>query len=754
MGIFSFFISVSLVIVIICGVAYALAFFIRETNHDSGSNIPEQNSKKDVGQSEPVGTLPITTSVDEEKYDISSADKAVENIESLGKEINSPIAVETEQEPEVVNIENENIIAIADDITSESPIEEKEIEHQPLLIEGDQNNTPDLPDKTRVKDPIKAPGRYPGIENKNSQWRDSKPRNPKPEIVCWEKGRQWILAVELPKELYNNGDVVVIQNSSPLEKDSSREYCWHLAQAFGKVSIHSNEIFEIDLSKEEENHLLFKLSGENRREGRLVKLPSSGDYLVVVPAGWKITNDIVVSNEQINVRYQAYWHIFDMADNRKMVFSTSKGEKKIQSKAPMFRLIGSRVDDASETMGTLFVENPPRIGAHDIADWNDVGAIIIGEIGGSKWRAEVPLTLEVATQNLPTEVLEKQSGWYFLRFYDRHDELMENLDFRFVRGLKKIKIPHLQPFPELEDRHETVQVEIMHESDFVIESANTYSSNISVKSTENRTILSIPPNPDYDKTIWQIGHRSGSEVELTILLERIWWGLGTGVEKPVAWKDQPETLTKDNFSATSDMALWLRFSDQRWINKAAVGFQREYARDYPVAVTEQAVCIPLREFEVGDLYRNNFLRVWLDRGGKQYEGTVIVVSGLRPDWVGYGRKRSAIAVAMMRKGSGKIEINGLLIMEYFKKAPSEAKDFWHRLCNLESIPEILSQLDVSFRVRGSSPDTKQQWKAVTHALAHALEKYKPELVSLLKDEGFGGMKVSHHEEEGLQNESN
>jgi ribosomal protein S9 len=633
-------------------------------------------------------------------------------------------------------------------------------------IYQDTQDTKEIPLSSEHEDPLAFPEvpqqhsrpidrigrRFPRSEDEKPREREAKPYRPKPEIVCWEKGRQWILAVELPKEFCNSGDVVITQNSSPLEKDSSREYCWRLTQAFGKVRVHSTETFEIDLGKEDENSLLFKLSGENRREGRLVKLPSSGDYLVVVPADWKITNDIVVSNEQINVKYQAYLHIFDMADNRKMVFSTSKGEKKIQSKAPMFRLIGSSLNDASETMGTLFVENPPCIGAHDITDWNDVGTIIIGAIGENKWRAEVPLTLEEATQNLPAEVLEKQSGWYFLRFYDGHDELMESLDFRFIRGLNKIKIPRFKPFPE--DRHETIQVEITHETDCEIESANIYSSNLPVKHTETGRVLSIPPNPEYDKTCWRIGHSSGAQVEITILLERIWWNIGAQTEKPSAWKDQFEPLPKESFSATSNIALWLRFPAQRWVKKVAVGFQREQARDYPVAVTEQTVCIPLREFEVGDLHRNNFLRVWLDRGGKQYEGTVIIVSGLRPDWVGYGRKKSAISVAMMHKGSGKMEINGLPIMEYFKKTPSEAKDFWHRLCNLESIPEILSQLDISFRVSGSSPNTKQQLKGITHALAHALEKYKPELTSLLKHEGFGGMKVSHGEEEGLQNESN
>jgi len=47
--------------------------------------------------------------------------------------------------------------------------------------------------------------------------------------------------------------------------------------------------------------------------------------------------------------------------------------------------------------------------------------------------------------------------------------------------------------------------------------------------------------------------------------------------------------------------------------------------------------------------------------------------------------------------------------------------------------------------------------ALTHALAHALTHYKPELTSILKHEGFGGAKVSksaYEGKEGLQDESN
>jgi len=652
-------------------------------------------------------------------------------------------------------LEKTELPAIEEEINYEA-LEEiaQGVEEVPMSNDDEEQLVPSK--ETQRSRPIdRVGGRPHRAEGEKPQEREGKPRRPKPEIVCWEKGRQWILAIEIPEELCKNGDVEVRQNSSRLEQDVSREHCWRLMQAFGKVTVIStNEIFEVDLGKEGENHLLFKLSGQDRREGRRVKSPSSGEYLVAVPVKWKITNTISVSPEQINVAsYQVYWLGFDTVDNRKMVFATPKGEKRIQSKSPQFRLIGSSLNDASY-MGPLFGENPPQIGAHDIADWNDVGTIIIGEIGESRWRMEVPLTSEATIQNLPSEVFERQSRWYYLRFYDKHDDLMESLDFRFVRGLKKIKVPRPQPFPS-EEGHELACVEILHEPDCAIEPVDTTSSNIRFERTESGTVLSIPPNPAFDKTHWRIGYGSGIQVEMTILIERIWWNIGTETETPSTWRDRFEPLLKEDFSATSNKVLWLRFPAQRWVKKITAGFQREQARDYPVAVGEQTVCIPLREFEIRDLHRDHSLRVWLERGGKQYEGIVAVVTGLRPDWIGYGRKKSAIAVAMVRKGTGEMEINGFSIPEYFQRAPSDANLYLQRLCGHDQIRDVLSQLDISFRVWGSNPNTKRQVMAVAHALAHVLIKYQPELTSTLQR--FRGARVSKSAclgKEGLLDESN
>jgi len=660
---------------------------------------------------------------------------------------------ETQEGKSIARLEKTELPTIEEEIIHEALEEIAQGVEEVPLSSGDELLA--YPEETQRLRPIDRPQRRPhqtiGLE---PRFREGAPHRPKPEIICWEKGREWIFAVEIPRELCKNDNVEVAQNSSRLERVESRENCWHLIEAFGTVAVSSAEV-PLDLGREGENYLLFKLSGENRREGRLVKYPSSGEYLVVVPTDWKLANETLASIEQINMKsYQAYWHVFDTADSRKMVFSTSKGEKKIQSKSPRFRLIGTSSNDASN-MGPLFGENPPQIGAHDIADWNDVGTIVIGEIGESRWRVEVPLTLEATVQNLPSEVFERQSGWYYLKFYDKHDDDMESLDFRFVRGLKKIKMPRPQPFP-LEAGHESACVEISHEPECTIESADTLSADISIERADTGTVLSIPPNPAYDKTHWRIGYHKRAKVEITILVERVWWKIGLKSEMPSTWMDRLEPLTKESFS-TPEAALWLRFPVQRWVKKVTVGFQKGQSRSYDVAVTDQTVCITLKtEFEIRDLHRDHFLRVWLERGGKQYEGIVAVVAGLQPDWIGYGRKKSAIAVAMMRRGTGEMEINGFPISEYFQEAPSEARLFWQRLCGLDPIRNILSQLDVSLRVRGSGPNTKRQLMAVAHALAHALTNHKPELTSMLKREGFGGARVSKSAclgKEGLLDES-
>jgi small subunit ribosomal protein S9 len=250
------------------------------------------------------------------------------------------------------------------------------------------------------------------------------------------------------------------------------------------------------------------------------------------------------------------------------------------------------------------------------------------------------------------------------------------------------------------------------------------------------------------------------QVEVTILVERLWWGIGEEHQEPSEWKDQPLPLQRDDFAATSTKVLWLRLPRRRWVDKVLVGFERPKARPYNVKVTEKTIAVPLREFsdskEVEDRTQEHSLKAWIERQGRFMEGVVAVIpssqlvvapvpvqvaSPATPHWVGFGRKKTAVAKAVLQNGPGEIKINGQPIDRYFGRAPLKAKHFLQRLLELDQVQEALSQMEVLITVTGSDPTTTRQAKAVAHALARALMSYDPKLKPLLKQAGFGKVRV-------------
>ena len=623
--------------------------------------------------------------------------------------------------------------------------------------------------KRKRLDPVKRGGR----PRRFSEERERQPtqktisRRPKPEIVCWKKERQWVPAVEVPEELFESPNLAVLQNELPLTQDESREGCWHLKEAYGQVLVRWKEdeaIREIRIALGEERYLLFKLSGQDQNQGRRVKSPSSGSYLVMVPDNWErddtLSGPPPVTPEPVSLPgYQAHFFELEKDGDGKIAFRTPTDELLvIESKVAQFELVGNQLNDASANKGPLFGEGPPRIRARNEQGWKSIRTIVVGEEGSGRerWRTSFRPDAKGACQDLPPEIAARKGGWYFLRFYDANDDLIESLDFRFICALKGIRI--FQPSPLLpEGGHSPVRVELLHEPGCSVQPIG-YPASIQIECRDDKTILTIPPDPTCDKTCWLIGSEGGPQVEVTILVERLWWGIGEEHIEPSEWQDQPFTLSREDFAATSMKALWLRLPKRRWVDKVLVGFEQAKARPFDIRVTENATAVSLREFgdykEVGDRTRGYSLKVWIERDGRFMEGVVAVIPAsmeapergpvvLPPTahWVGFGRKKTAVAKAVLQPGSGDIRVNGRTLDDYFKETPRRAKQFLQRLSNVEQVRETLSHMNVLITVTGSSPTTMRQVKAVAHAIARALMIYDPKLKPLLKQVGFGGVRV-------------
>ena len=452
-----------------------------------------------------------------------------------------------------------------------------------------------------------------------------------------------MVGVEVPEELLGNSGLVVLQNASPLTQDEYREGCWRLEQAFGEMVVHWNEdedTKESKVSLSEENYLLFKLTGRNQNQGRRVKSPSSGSYLVVVPEAWErdeaLSGPPPVAPELVSLAgYKAHFFDLERTGDRKIAFRSAEGESfVIESKASRFELVGTRVNDATEHMGPLFGERPPKIRTVSAQMWSDVETIVVGEegVGKGRWRLAFHPVQHLIEQDPPCEVTNRKGGWYFLRLYDANDDLVESLDFRFIGGLKGIKVYQPSPLPS-EAGHTTVSVELFHEPDCYIQPAGGLEGGVLIKHEDDKTILTIPPDPTRDETCWLVGPQDEPQVEVTILVERLWWAVGDEDDAPPEWEDQLLILAHDDLAATSGKALWLRLPKRRWTDEVLVGFEQSRADRCAIQVTRRDVAKPLRDFvtfkEITDREHEHLLKVWIEQADGLVEGVIAIIPAKR-----------------------------------------------------------------------------------------------------------------------------
>jgi hypothetical protein len=477
----------------------------------------------------------------------------------------------------------------ADEVFGQPPSAE-DIEQVPSLPPEKRGGRPRVPSRESEKAAVRAPKRY----------------EPKPEVVCWRRGRQWIVAVEIAEEYFGQTEPVVLQEGSPLPRDEFKEECWPLNRANGHVVVRTDDNqdaadISVDLGKED--YLIFKLGSGN--QGRHVRFPSSGSYLVVAPDTWQRDETVsgsapVAPEPVVPTGLQAHFFVLEKDGVGTVAFRRPNGESVIiPSTGTSYELVGTQVHDGNQEMGPLFARMPPAIRAFREDTWNRVGTIIVGEEGRGKerWRCKaLSPTLGKKDQTLPAAVASHGSGWYFVRIYDKSNWLMESLDFRLALALKDIRFPRPSPAPDL-NGHKPARIDILHDAGSTVQPAHGLPDEVQVDRSEENTAITIPPNWACDETCWVFSDRSMQKVDITLVVQRLWWVLGEESDEPTEWGDKLLTVSRDDFAATSGKALWLRLpATPPWTKKVSVGFKEQSARGYAVLVSERTVAIPLRDF--------------------------------------------------------------------------------------------------------------------------------------------------------------
>jgi hypothetical protein len=432
--------------------------------------------------------------------------------------------------------------------------------------------------------------------------REPKPRPLKPEVICWNKGWEWIVGIEVPEEFESPR---VPQNDDLLEQDNSEEvrYPLHYIEGTVKVAWTEGEK-DIPIMKEGRNYLIFKMRRNWKGLGRLVNRPTSGYYLAIVPEEWKrdeeMSGGAPVAPENVQLDgYKA--HFFGLRQNGDIpiAFIDANGERiQVEFGSSRFQLVGNEIFDSSDDIGPLFGEEPPRIKTIDEREWNNVGVVVVGEEGSgrNRWRMQFFPQEGANEQHMPDELTNRRGGWYFVRIYDKDDDLLESMDFRFIAGLRDIQIMNSECLPPSKDGYNDVIVQFINQNDCKVElKEKDKQYALEAHRNSDETIITIPPKPDYDKTRWILCD-GNAEIEVTVLIERVWWCIGQIGVVPIEWVDKPFTLSRKDFTAITDKALWVKLPRVRWLRKIDVGFNCTKSRSYNVEVEKKEIAIPLRDF--------------------------------------------------------------------------------------------------------------------------------------------------------------
>jgi ribosomal protein L13E len=473
---------------------------------------------------------------------------------------------------------------------------------------------------------------------------EPKPCPLKPEIICWNKGWERIVGIEVPEEFESPR---VTQNDELLEQDTSDAALYHLRHFEGIVRVawiagEQDREIDIPIMEDGRNYLIFKMRRDWKGLGRLVKRPTAGYYLAIVPQEWtrdeEMSGSAPVAPENVQIDgYKAHFFFLRQNEDTPVAFVNTTGERiQVEPESSRFQLVGKEISDSSDDMGPLFGEEPPRIKTIDEREWSNVGVVVVGEEGSgrNRWRMQFVPQEGAKEQRMPDELTNRQGGWYFVRIYDDDDDLLESMDFRFIVGLKDIQIMNSECLPE-PDGYNDVSVQFVHQVNYKVKPANGEMHNALKIHRENYlTIVTVPPKPDYDKIQWIV--RDGDAVtKVTVLVERIWWCVGRMEVVPTNWMDKPVSLSRKDFTAITDKTLWMKLPRSRWISKIDVGFNLAKSRSYNVEVEKKEIAIPLRDFcdakEIENKQEESTMKMWVSpEGTKTYEAIVLRIPAELP----------------------------------------------------------------------------------------------------------------------------
>ncbi len=473
-------------------------------------------------------------------------------------------------------------------------------------------------------------------EEKQSEGEERAPKLV-PDIICWKVDEAWNIAIKFSGKMVNPALIRVIQNNVRLKKHEIKEEYWNI-KSLASLFVQWQENNEISFKQVEFNKkgkdgiLIFKLSEPDLSYGRFVSYPTIGNYLVIVPGDWERvdneTGDPDITPQLTNLeKYVGHLCFFDGNTNKSLGFKKKDGTTiTIEAQSSRFFLKGNQLMDASEGVVPLFGEELPTV-VDQQGPWDDMGTIMVAELreDGFEWLL-TPQPGRVG-QDLngfdELEITKSSSSHFQVSIYDRYDNLVESMDFRYVEGLKRVKVFEPPAFPG-PDGHQPGYVKFYHNQKCTIDLVKNYGNwhDIIVHNNEF-TVATIPPDPSYDQTEWDICDQSGRKIRIKIEMQRVWWTLATqpGELERIKASDKLLELSSAMMAGDSNAGICAWVPKKCRGKKISVGFSPTHQKVLLCNGIDQSIFIPLHEFEdvqhIHNQKESSVLKLWLNDNSQE-----------------------------------------------------------------------------------------------------------------------------------------
>lgn len=452
-----------------------------------------------------------------------------------------------------------------------------------------------------------------------------------PELVCWRTGMRWQVGIEVGATDSQN-PWRLIEHGQPQTPDAMNRWCLHSPLAGAELRHHATQETHCFAA---ERYRIFWLTGPSYDQGRRQNRIGQGHFLVVTPLDWTLQDRFAALQTQqpeavFGGKYRA--HLLDTTDGvpAELVFDTPTGSMPIPATAPAFELRGKRLHINTSSFATpVFTEEPPELCALGSSTYCKV---VVGDEGKPHYEKRRHHASEF--EALRPWIARLRVGWFYVRLYDDHDELIESHDFIFVADLREIQVLSHRVLPHVTG-HEPVEVTFAHTSQLqIIHIPGGDNRSLTIAHSGTRSVVSIPADLAYEETQWLLrDNRYWRYVQVPLYLGRLWWCVTDEQAQPadMHWQDKPLQLHVDDFRATSMRVLRLRVPRGIRADDLRMGLDLERSlQPRPTAGLPYHYELPCRELErypeLDDASTYAEIKCWVRGAPSQEEAGCVVVA--------------------------------------------------------------------------------------------------------------------------------